>query len=333
MSTSEPLRQWPLLQGIMALTLVSTALYTLNVALAFSCVRQLFAQKTNFTSKRRLTVSCAYCIALVAVASEATIRLNIDMINTIKQLLLAPNHDIRDFPTYPLSLPFAVWGADGILMWRCIILYQFASRPKRIGIYFVLGFLCLSSLACGIVNLSSDLIAGTNTPDSISGNANGTYAVAYDSVTTSFDRGVLLVPAATLGANGTLVVLIAARLVYAHWVLSAAQSDILRSSNRKQSGPYLTAMAICVESSAIILVAAALSFIYILLPDNESPGLRNSWFQPVILLTQLCVLSPLLIIYRVSRGRSDDTITRLEETLVFHHTQHSAVSQSDIDGI
>lgn len=131
-------------------------------------------------------------------------------------------------------------------------------------------------------------IANASTSD----NATGTYA-AVDSVTVSNgdNPSVLLLPAATLVANGTLAVLIAARLVYAHWILSAAQSDILRSLNQRQSGPYLTAMAICVESSTIIVVAAALSFISILLPDHEGPGLRNSSFQPAIILTQLCVSS------------------------------------------
>lgn len=100
----------------MALTLASASLYTLNIALAFSCVRQLLVQKESFRSKRRLTISCVYVVALVAVASGASIHLNIATINTVKGLLLASGRCVNDFPIYPMSLPIAIWGADGILV-------------------------------------------------------------------------------------------------------------------------------------------------------------------------------------------------------------------------
>ena len=45
--------------------------------------------------------------------------------------------------------------------------------------------------------------------------------------------------------------------------------------------------------------------------------LTFKWFR---IYTPIQVMSPLLIIFRVAHGREDETITRLEDTLAFHHT-------------
>lgn len=109
-------------------------------------------------------------------------------------------------------------------------------------------------------------------------------------VFTEDNPGILFLLPATLVANGVLAILIAARLLYAHYVLRVAQSHTgLCNSNRKPSTPYLTAMANCAESSAVIFVAAVPTFVAAFSRFRQPLGWGNSSFQPSILLTQLYV--------------------------------------------
>lgn len=120
-----------------------------------------------------------------------------------------------------------------------------------------------------------------------------TGSFAMDAVHESGDvMTVLILLVVTMITNGLLSILIAARLIYAHRTLMVAQSDSLGGSHQRRPGPYLTALAICVESSAIIFVTAVLS----LMAFYISPALLffsdpEQLFQPVILMTQLCVSS------------------------------------------
>lgn len=89
----------------------------------------------------------------------------------------------------------------------------------------------------------------------------------------------------TLITNTTLSILIAGRLVHAHRILSSARAP--NSNDGGYTGPYWAALAICVESSAIVWVAALLSYIVLFLPSNDCGG-PNS-YQPVVIMPQLCV--------------------------------------------
>lgn len=94
----------------------------------------------------------------------------------------------------------------------------------------------------------------------------------------------------TCATNGVVVILISARLLYAHRLLSQLQSrsGINNSRNNGNSrSPYLTALAICVESSAIILVTAILCMI---------PQLR---LLPTLILPQICVSNYYFLFVRV----------------------------------
>jgi hypothetical protein len=140
-------------------------------------------------------------------------------------------------------------------------------------------------LASGIVYLvSADVEALYSKAKNDGGNRSISVAVV-----TYRDPDILLLLSTTVLTNGTLAILIATRLLYAHSVLSTMQSDSLHSSSRIQSAPYLTAMAICVESSAIIFVAATLGLIAIFVPVGGELILKNSALDPGMIMTQLCV--------------------------------------------
>lgn len=97
---------------------------------------------------------------------------------------------------------------------------------------------------------------------------------------------------ATLITNITLSILIAGRLIYAHRILSTVQSDNNSSEKGGRAGPYLTALAICVESSAIVWGIALICYTVLFLPVNHCGG--PSPYQPVVLMSQLCVSDFLL---------------------------------------
>lgn len=61
----------------------------------------------------------------------------------------------------------------------------------------------------------------------------------------------------TITVNTSVALLIAARLVYAHRLLSLP----LSMEKNTKPGPYLTALAICIESSALIIAAAVASVV------------------------------------------------------------------------
>ena len=66
----------------------------------------------------------------------------------------------------------------------------------------------------------------------------------------------------TITVNGAVSFLVAARLLYAQHLLSASQSESAHAEQKKKQNPYMTALAICVESSALIVVAALVSIIH-----------------------------------------------------------------------
>jgi len=61
--------------------------------------------------------------------------------------------------------------------------------------------------------------------------------------------------------------------------------------------PYMTVLALCVESSALIVV---FSLIYFILYFQQA----NASYIPMQLLVHVYVLSPLLIVYRVAHGKA-----------------------------
>ncbi|KAF8812850.1 hypothetical protein BYT27DRAFT_7335393 [Phlegmacium glaucopus] len=65
----------------------------------------------------------------------------------------------------------------------------------------------------------------------------------------------------------------------------------------ERNSPYTMVVIICVESSALIIV---FSLIYIILAFQQV----DASYLPLQLLVHIYVLSPLLIVYRVARGRS-----------------------------
>lgn len=160
----------------------------------------------------------------------------------------------------------------------------------------------------------------------------------------------------TITVNSLVTGLIAARLLYAHRLLTLSTSD--QNSNEKFKSPYIIAVVICIESSVLIVLWAIVSTIITGMAwssiRNEISGnvYTGGHLIPILIFPQICVciiqlstsicvdsmlniflqvLSPLLIIFRVAKHRSNDTITTLEailtrRSIAFRHTQSNNVT-------
>lgn len=110
-------------------------------------------------------------------------------------------------------------------------------------------------------------------------------------VDVKYSAGQFILPA-TIGANLLASGLLVARLIYAQRMLASATSHYVKS-------PYMTALAICVESSAIIVVWAIISLasVVCMVPLDirigspivlaESGPARDLF--PIIIFPQICV--------------------------------------------
>ncbi|KAF5321599.1 hypothetical protein D9619_000284 [Psilocybe cf. subviscida] len=273
-----------------ALAACSTSTYGFNIALAITCVRLLLTHREPNTSRRKQIITCLYIAVMIGFASHAVVDANTTLDGGVIDSLRNTENPQRLLsaifsPPMPVSLPLAVWGADAVLICRCVILYHLVSLRRKILLYAFLGIGAVSSIGSGIA----------------------AYYLGFALRFSGYSQVVISgVTPCTIGVNGAVAFLIAARLIYAQRLLSKFQHE--KQDNEPR--PYMTALAICVESSVLILLVAVASVI------------RQ---DAIVLMPQISVLSPLLIVYRVLQGRAEKTITRLEDTLQFHHTQNSSV--------
>jgi len=152
------------------------------------------------------------------------------------------------------------------------MLYEGVSRFRRITLLAVLIFMGLTSFCSGMVSLS-------------------TQGVFIMSKTDGYISFIVMV-GITITLNSVTATLITLRILYFH-IYIRKTVGLGHSAN----SPYMTILAICVESSALIVV---FSLIFFILSFTESSVL----FIAMQLLVHVYVLSPLLIIYRVAKGKA-----------------------------
>ncbi|KDR67711.1 hypothetical protein GALMADRAFT_161496 [Galerina marginata CBS 339.88] len=173
-----------------------------------------------------------------------------------------------------LVVPFTIWGADGFMVWRCAMLYQNLRPLPRAALLCFLVLLCLISLGSGIATFFG---LGKNR-----------------------EISALTLLASSTIANISISALIVLRLLhhqrYVQKVLGTASGSV-----------YTKIMTMCVESCSLIAVFDILSFgLY------WTTMLRGT-IIPISLLPQVCVISLLLLVDRVARGReARDTPRPLE---------------------
>ncbi|KAF8800946.1 hypothetical protein BYT27DRAFT_7116358 [Phlegmacium glaucopus] len=102
----------------------------------------------------------------------------------------------------------------------------------------------------------------------------------------------------TLPVTGVTVVLNIFTAIMITFRIIHFERYMRKAIGMERNSPYAMVVIICVESSALIIV---FSLIYLILDARQDCG--NPSYVPLQLLVNIYVLSPLLIIYRVTRGK------------------------------
>ncbi|KAF8804866.1 hypothetical protein BYT27DRAFT_7105929 [Phlegmacium glaucopus] len=247
--------------------IISAMIYGGALSLSLSYVPLLLTTSQNI-SRRMRNFLLVYVTFMVAISTVYIITKTIILTQGIF-------HIHRPNPLFYFQIGnvdstctiLANWGADGFMLWRCAVLYGGVSRCRRIALIAVLVLLALSSL--GMTTGIFDAIMGT--PFTVTG--------------------------VTVILNVFTAILITLRILY-------FERYMRKAIGTERNSPYTMVVIICVESSALIIVFSLIYFILFFQPTNTLylPN-SNATVGPYICKPSQ-VLSPLLIIYRVARGRS-----------------------------
>ncbi|KIM43524.1 hypothetical protein M413DRAFT_382915 [Hebeloma cylindrosporum] len=249
-------------------TIISAITYGIVVSLSGNCFFLLLKKRGIYSSRMRLFLLIYVTIMLLL----STLAIMQTVRTTTVFIFQA------DLPlvigNIPAALPLIIWGADGFMIWRCAVLYQDVPRVPRFIVLVLLSFLSITSLVCGVMSLipfSIRFLIGT---DGI-----------FSTVVTLFSTLV----------NIILAALIILRLI-------RHQRHIRKVLGAQHGSPYSKVITMCVESSALIVIFSGVYSVIALVEGDGPSGLI-----PFLLLPHICVISPLLIVYRVAKGRAVTT--------------------------
>ncbi|KDR72317.1 hypothetical protein GALMADRAFT_769087 [Galerina marginata CBS 339.88] len=185
-------------------------------------------------------------------------------------------------------LPFTFWGADGFMIWRCLALYRDVPTRYRILLIIVLFLLSLVSLGAGAITYMQLFM--------------------YGGALTTF-----LISLASGIANVILSCLTVLRLLYHQRYLS----EVLGPGH---GSVYTKIMVMCVESCALITLVCV---VYICLFVGQD--IRS--VIPFFLLPHVCVISPFMAVYRVTKG-IEATITTSPPTDIVRSPGHPRIEEN-----
>jgi hypothetical protein len=181
-----------------------------------------------------------------------------------------------------VTFVLANWFADALVVWRCMTIY----RNCRYPIVVVMALPCLAylgSFSMGVMWLVQ-----------ISAPASSPWSTSSNSINFTLPYFWL-----SLALNITMTIAIVSRVLLFRW-------RITRVLGPKYGSQYTSIAALLVES-ALIYSTFALLF---LVPFALNHPLANTFLQ---MLSQVQIIAPLLIIYRVASGEawSSDTAVHL----------------------
>jgi len=269
--------------GLLA-TIISAVPYGIIIVLSGNCFLLLQKKRGIYSNRRRL-----FLILYVTVVFFLS---TWSIIQSIRNIMLFIFPELRNppfqipFTWSPVTqaLPLTVWVADGFMMWRCVVLYQDISTGSRILIIILLSLLTFISLVCGVAMIL--FFTGFRLP---------CCSVIRHLIAESY---WVFISFSTL-VNIILASLIVLRLMHHRKLIQ----EVLGADH---GSPYSKATIICVESSALVVV---FSVAYLALMFEASLGSLIL----ALLLPHICVISPLLIVYRVARGRAMTTNSQPSE--------------------
>ncbi|KAF8965402.1 hypothetical protein BDZ97DRAFT_780654 [Flammula alnicola] len=253
---------------------VSMIAYVLVIMIFLICLRRLLAAEPLCSKRTRLFL-LVYITLMFFLATLALVQEFLYFSETIfpssgsSDPINSHSSSLSKIFDVPITLPFAIWGADAFMIWRCAMLYQGISPAPRAGILCLLSTLLLLSLGGGICVFVQPIFVVIN--------------------------GIVFLIILTTFVNVVLAVLIVFRLVH-------HEKYLRKSLGVVQGSPYTRVMVMCSESCALVIVA---SLLFVGLYYRSA---SNAFLIPLLLLPYICVISPLLIIYRVAQGRAVTTL-------------------------
>ncbi|KAF8175848.1 hypothetical protein BJ912DRAFT_706025 [Pholiota molesta] len=260
------------LKELLYLTVANTILWCIVIALASNTLRATVKAKHIHSPRaRRLLV---IYISVMTIVSTISLGL---MIQYTHKTLFSPfdgGIDARRHletlisSTLFVTLPFAVFGADGLMVWRCWVLYNGVQRLLKFTLFCILIILLFVSLAT-IVWMYMPFI--------------------------NILLSVLPLLGATVMTNLLLSALILSRLLgHERWM-----KKTLGVHEKSSASPLRRIITICVESCGLI-IACGLFVLAVIWHDST----LNLLAIPLTFLPHICAISPFLIIIRVANGRA-----------------------------
>ncbi|CAA7264907.1 unnamed protein product [Cyclocybe aegerita] len=252
-------------------TIISCIVYGLIVALFFDCLHHLL-RKPSRNSWRKKAILVGYIMGMVLMS---TVGLVLSSLIMTRALFYSPEDRLLNLLGKAVVIPYilASWGADGMMIWRCLILYEGIAQNRFNFLLGLLGLLVLVALGSGILFV----------------------VLIFRTERLAASIFMVILPCATSLTNVAFASLISFRLLW-------HQKRMRDALGWTYGSPYTRTINICIESCSLIIVASV-AFLALRIKNQTAAAI------PEMLLIHASVISPLLIIQRVAKAT--DAVTTI----------------------
>ncbi|KAF9525528.1 hypothetical protein CPB83DRAFT_859418 [Crepidotus variabilis] len=227
--------------------------------------------KTSLDGKKRIHYLLFAYIVFMFILSTVNIVAAIHMnLNAIVSQTLPKTLEVGK-NVGAVVIVLVTWGSDGFLLWRAAVLYEGVSTARRKIVNCFIGFLMVAQLVTGTMYFLSNFMDALNPPR---------YS---DSIFVAF-------ACTTLSINWIITGLVVGRLLH-------FRGKVSRSLGADYGTPFGRIITMCVESAALIIIFSTIFLVLNLMKKNPFSFSR-------ILLTNIYVIGPFLILYRVAQGKA-----------------------------
>ncbi|KJA18324.1 hypothetical protein HYPSUDRAFT_45335 [Hypholoma sublateritium FD-334 SS-4] len=259
-------------------TFLSAITYGLIISLFWHCLIMFTTTKKDYYSRRTRRFLIAYIVIMFLMSTVAIIQEIVSVVNAVVHGVNPNSRHLMQL-NEPLVLPFAIWGADGFMLRRCMILYMDGSRLQRTIVYSILLLSAIASFGCGIFYYMSPALAA--------------FADKPPLLATTMAISV------STAVNFILTTLICGRLWF-------HQEGMRRVLGPHYGSPYMRVIVMC-SASCLLIVVTSLAYIGLFAMSDQNRS--NGSVIPLLLLPHVCAISPIFIVYHVARGRGLTTLS------------------------
>ncbi|KAF8196556.1 hypothetical protein BJ912DRAFT_955641 [Pholiota molesta] len=129
-------------------TLISAVVYGFVTSLFLHCLALLISNKRHSYTRTTRSVLIAYTVVMFSLSTASAIQSFVYITSAVFNGVDSLSQNVIKI-NEPIFLPPAVLGADGFLLWRCIVLYRNASW--RIFVYIALISTSMGSLVFAVL--------------------------------------------------------------------------------------------------------------------------------------------------------------------------------------